>query len=176
MSPSGIRYDLLRCDQCCGSVVFWHGSGSGSAVLYLWLTDPAPDPAISSLTFQDGNKKLCFFQSFFRYYFLNLHLHNYSKIKSHEEVKKQWESRFSYYFCLMIEGSGTVTGSGSLPCTDGSGYRRSKDIRIRIRNRNTGCDSSWMPNDLYACPDAGRSGSRYFWDLKIIIFAVGQTV
>jgi hypothetical protein len=34
---------------------------------------------------------------------------------------------FSYYFFLMIEGS----GSGSIPLTNGSGSRRLKNIRIR---------------------------------------------
>jgi hypothetical protein len=33
-----------------------------------------------------------------------------------------------YYFCLMIEGS----GSGSVPLTNGCGSRRPKNIRIRI--------------------------------------------
>ncbi len=32
---------------------------------------------------------------------------NFSWIKIHKEVTKQYESRFSYYFCLMIENSGT---------------------------------------------------------------------
>jgi hypothetical protein len=41
---------------------------------------------------------------------------------------------FSYYFCLMIEGS----GSGSIPLNNGSGSRRLKNMWIRwIRIRNT---------------------------------------
>ncbi len=38
--------------------------------------------------------------------------------------KNLWESRFcfSYYFCLMIQGSGAV------PLTNGSGFRRPKNI------------------------------------------------
>jgi hypothetical protein len=36
-----------------------------------------------------------------------------------------------YYFCLMIEGSGTVY------LTNGSGSGRPKNLRIRIRIRNT---------------------------------------
>jgi hypothetical protein len=35
---------------------------------------------------------------------------------------------FSYYFCLMIEGSGAGTGSGSICRTNGSGARRPKNI------------------------------------------------
>jgi hypothetical protein len=39
------------------------------------------------------------------------------KIKSHKEVTNIRNNVFSYYFCLMIEGSGT----GSVPLTNGSG-------------------------------------------------------
>ncbi len=44
--------------------------------------------------------------SFFTYYFLKVHVHHVSNIKV---IKKSQNSRnqcFSYYFCLMIEGSG----------------------------------------------------------------------
>jgi hypothetical protein len=48
-------------------------------------------------------------------------------------IKKSQNSRnqgFSYYFCLVIEGS----GAGTVPLTNGSGSRRPKNIRIlRIR-------------------------------------------
>jgi hypothetical protein len=53
--------------------------------------------------------------------------------RSHKTVGRN--QGFSYYFCLMIEGS------GSIPLTNGSrsGSRRPKNIRIRrIRIRNTG--------------------------------------
>jgi hypothetical protein len=76
--------------------------------------DPDTDPAIFVLDLQDANKKL----SFSAYYFLVEHFHNFSKIKV---VKKSQNSRnqvFSYYFCLMIEGSGFVTqAKGSGPKT-----------------------------------------------------------
>ncbi len=65
----------------------------------------------SSLTFKMPTKKL--------------HSHHLSKIKSQKEVTKSRNHVFSYYFCLMIEGSG-------------SGSRKPKYIRIRIRN--TGCN------------------------------------
>jgi hypothetical protein len=51
-----------------------------------------------------------------------VHLHHFSKIKSHKEVGNKG---FSYYFCLMIEGS------GSLSLINGSGSGRPKNIRIR---------------------------------------------
>ncbi len=55
-------------------------------------------------------------------------------------IKKSQNRRnqcFSYYFCLMIEGSGSEVGSGSVSLTNGSGSGRPKNIwilRIRIRN------------------------------------------
>jgi hypothetical protein len=61
--------------QCCGSLTFWYGS------LPLTDLDPAPDPAIFVSDIQDGK--------FFAYYFLKLHLHHFSKIKSHKEVTKR---------------------------------------------------------------------------------------
>ncbi len=42
---------------------------------------------------------------------------------------------FSYYFCLMIAGPGSE--SGSIPLNNGSGSRRPKNMWIRIRIRNT---------------------------------------
>jgi hypothetical protein len=47
-----------------------------------------PDPAIFVLDLQDANKKL-FEKSFSAYYFLKVHLHHLSNIKSHKEVTKQ---------------------------------------------------------------------------------------
>jgi hypothetical protein len=83
-------------------------------------------------------QQIFFFCSFFAYYVLRLHLHDCSKIKV---AKKSYlESRFSYYFCLMIEGSGSRTKCGavceavSLSIVSGSGVGRPKNLRIRIRN------------------------------------------
>jgi hypothetical protein len=53
---------------------------------------------------------------------------SFSKIKNQKEVTKRSRNQgFSYFLCLVIEGS----GSGSLPLTDGSGSRRSKNVWIR---------------------------------------------
>jgi hypothetical protein len=49
--------------------------------------DLAPDPAVFGL--QDANKKTIFLSFFAYYHFSKIHLHNFSKIKSHEEVTKQ---------------------------------------------------------------------------------------
>ena len=86
-----------------------------------------------------GQQKTNLKKSFSAHYFLKVHLHHFSKIKSQKEVTKQQESRFSYYFCLMIEGSWFIP----LTIWSGSGSRRPKNIRIRriwirTRIRNTG--------------------------------------
>jgi hypothetical protein len=52
----------------------------------------------------------------FAYYFLELHLHQFAKIRSHKEV---------------------TAGSGSVLRTSGSGSRSIWILRIRIRTRNT---------------------------------------
>ncbi len=51
-------YILASCRQCCGSMTFWcgSGSGSGSADPCQWLMDPA----IFVIYLQDANKKLIF--------------------------------------------------------------------------------------------------------------------
>jgi hypothetical protein len=60
------------------------------------------------------------FPKFFDYYFLKVHLHMYLKMKSIKEVTKSRNPGFSYFFCLVMEGS----GSG-----------RFKNLRIRIHLR-----------------------------------------
>jgi hypothetical protein len=45
-----------------------------------------PDPAIFIIDLQDTNKKLIKKKSFPAYYFLKVHLHNFSKIKSQKKV------------------------------------------------------------------------------------------
>jgi hypothetical protein len=82
------------------------------------------------VTFKTTTKIFCLLP-----YFWMLYLHHFLKTKNHKEVTKvtkQKELRFSCYFCLNIEGSGSVLR------TNGSGSRRPKNIRLlRIRIRNT---------------------------------------
>ncbi len=95
-------------------------NGSGSSYFRHW-------PSIGQ---QKTNKKKVFLLFTFR----RVHLHHFSKI-SQKEVTNSRNQGFSYYFCLMIEGTGSMT------LTNGSGSRRPKNIRIRrirIRIRNTG--------------------------------------
>ncbi len=117
-------------------MTFWYGPGSGSADPCLWLKDPDadPDPAIFVIDLQGAKKKLIFLKKFSAYYFLKVHLHNFSKIISLKEVTKTVGIKgfFSYYYFLMIEGT------GSIPLTSGSGSVRPKNMWIRwIRILNT---------------------------------------
>jgi hypothetical protein len=57
-------------------MTFWGGSGSGSS---------DPDPAIFVIDLQDASKKLIFNTIFSAFYFLKVHLHHFSKIKSQKE-------------------------------------------------------------------------------------------
>ncbi len=54
-----------------------------------WHFGVDPDPAIFVTDLQDANKKRIFKESFSAYYFLKVHLHNFSKIKRQKEVTKQ---------------------------------------------------------------------------------------
>jgi hypothetical protein len=69
--------------------------GSGSMDLYPWPIhrsdsdpDPTPDPSNFVSDLQDGNLKL-FFSKFFAFYFMKLHLHHFSKIKSHKKSQNR---------------------------------------------------------------------------------------
>jgi hypothetical protein len=102
------------------------GFGSGSRIRILLF---------SSLTFKMPAKNKFLNTIFSAYYFLKLHLHHFSKIKSQKESENNRNQGISYYFCMMIEGS--------IPLTSGSRSGRPKNmwiwwIRIRIRICNTG--------------------------------------
>ncbi len=56
----------------------------------------------------------------------------------------------SYYFCLMVEGS----GAGSVLVINGSGRPQNIRIRIRMRTRNTASH----PTPLYENTNVGYSG------------------
>jgi hypothetical protein len=105
---------------------FWYGSGSAGSMLLTTGSGFGSGTCIFVIGLQDSNKKIIFCQSFAPYYFLKVHLHHFSKIKSQKEVTKQKESRFFllfFNFCLIIEGSGTV------PLTNGSGLPKNMQIR-----------------------------------------------
>jgi hypothetical protein len=66
--------------------------------------------------------KKIFYAIFSPCYFLKVHLHYFSKIKSQKESQNSRIQGFSYYFSMMIEGS----GSGSISLTSGFGSERPK--------------------------------------------------
>jgi hypothetical protein len=95
--------------------------------------DPDPDPAIFVIDLQDASKRIIFNTIFSACYFLKVHLHYFSKIKSQKESQNIRIQGFSFYFCMMIEGygSGSRAGSESIPLTSESGYGRPKNTWIR---------------------------------------------
>jgi hypothetical protein len=91
------------------------------------LPEGRGDPAIFVIELQDASKKLIFNTIFSACYFLKVPLHYFSKIKSQKESQNSRIQDFSYYFCMMIEGS----GSGSIHLSSGSESRRPKNTWIR---------------------------------------------
>ncbi len=116
----------------------------GTCVPDSWHFHTDPDPGIRTSNQRSGSGSCSFRQwppklnknslliSVFANYYLNVYIYITWKIKKAQEVIKLKKSRFSYYFCLMIEGS----GSGSVPLTNRSGSEswRPKNLRI-IRPR-----------------------------------------
>jgi hypothetical protein len=131
---------------------FGGGSGSGSSDPCLWLMDPDPDPGSGSFYFRHWpsrcqQKHLFLNTNFSAYYFLKLNLLHFSNLKSQEEYQQSRNQGFSYYFCMMIEGSrsGSCSGSGYLWLVDldpdpgatktcGSGGSRSATLLATNRN------------------------------------------
>jgi hypothetical protein len=99
--------------------------------------DADPDPAIFVIDLQDANKKMSLKQKFPTYYFLKVHLHHFSKIKSPKEVT----IRIKVFLTILLDDRRTIEGSGyestALTNGSGSGSRRSKNMWIRIRIQNT---------------------------------------
>ncbi len=130
-------------------MTFWGRSGSSDPCF--WLIDPDPDPAIFVIDLQDASKKQIFNRIISAYYVLKVHLHHFSKIKSQKESQNRRNQGYSYYFCMMIEGSGSIP----LTSGSGSGSRRPKNkwIRwIRIWIRNTGSHKTvWLKVFYYFC-------------------------
>ncbi len=97
-----------------------------------WHFGEDPDPGFRHWPSR-CKQKTNFLTQFFCLLFLKVHLHHFSKIKSHKESQNSRNQGFSYYFCMMIEGS----GSGTIPLTSGSGSGSGKPKNMWIRIRNT---------------------------------------
>jgi hypothetical protein len=134
-----LECELLQ--QCSGSMKFWGGSGSpriheilgwirilGSKLLTNGSGSWIRILLFMSLTFKMPAKNK-FNTIFSAYYFLKVHLHHFSKIISQKESQNRRNQGFSYYFCMMKEGSGSGARVGSIPLTSGSG--RPKNMWIR---------------------------------------------
>ncbi len=96
-----------------------------------------PDPVIFIIDLQDANKKLIFKKVFSAYYFLNVHLHHCSNIKSHKKVTKQKESRFFLLFLLYERRIRIRIRISDLWIRAGS--RRLKNIRTHFRTLRCMC-------------------------------------
>ncbi len=117
-----------------------------------------PDPSIFVIDLQDARKKTNFCNTIFSACdFLKQYLHIFSKIKIQKESQNSRNQGFSYYFCMVIEGSGygsrAGSGSGSIPLSSGSGSWRPNNtwirwIQIRIRICNTGLQWSKTSSHL----------------------------
>ncbi len=111
------------CSQCCGSMTFSYGSGS--CYFCHWPSR--------------CQQKTKTFSKFSAYFFLKVHLHHFSKLKNQKKSENSRNQGFAYYFCLMIEGSGSIP---LLTKGSRSGSRRPKNMRIR-----------WNPMDPDSDPD-----------------------
>jgi hypothetical protein len=81
------RIKKFKCfKQCCGSMPFWGGSGSGSADPCLLMD---PDPAIFVFDFQDANEKLFFVIKVFLLITFCTYIYIIFKDKKSKEVTKQ---------------------------------------------------------------------------------------
>jgi hypothetical protein len=87
---------------------------------------------------------------FSSYYLLKLDLHHFSKIKSQKESQNSRNQGFSYYFCTMIEGSGSRAGSGSvsIPLTSGSGSGRPKNCEKHVDPDSDPDPQQWLAHKL----------------------------
>jgi hypothetical protein len=121
--------------------------------------DSDPDPAIFVIDLQDASKKLIFNTIFSAYYFLKVHLHHFSKIKSQKESQNRRNQGFSYYFCMMVEES------GSIPLTSGSGSGTGRPKNRWIRIRNTGLFYPTYPSHFSHRPLKQTKNIALCWNI-----------
>ncbi len=137
------NHTLLAARQCCGSMTFWGGSGSADPCLWLMDPDsvPDPDPGPGSCYYCNWPSRCQQKTNFLTQFFLLITFWSYiyiifQRLKIQQKSQNSRNQGFSYYFCMMIKGS----GSGSIPLPSGSesGPGRPKNMWIRwIRIRNT---------------------------------------
>ncbi len=118
------------------------------------------DLLFSTVTFK--MQKNVFLGSF-AYYFLKVN--HYSQIKVLKRPQISRNQGFSFYFCLMMGGS----GSRSLPVSNGSGRPKNLPIRIRLRTRNTAFQ--YFINQLCCPQDSTVSKGRRMHSCLPIFFS-----
>ena len=121
-----MKKNNIRCNpffQCCGSITFSVGSGSGDPCLR--LVNPDSDHGAGSCYFRQWpsgwHKNKIFLTQFVLpiTFWSNIYM-----IFQRKKVKHSLTSInvvFSYDFCMIIEGSGSTARSGSITLTSGSG-------------------------------------------------------
>jgi hypothetical protein len=109
------------------------------------------------------SKKLIFNTIFSAYYFLKLHLHHFSKIKSQKGSQNSRNQGFSYYFCMLIEGS------GSIPLTGGSGSGRVDPDPDIDRNESTNVPISKLRIETKP-KTCGSGGSTNLLEVLCLLF------
>ncbi len=147
---------MVQLSQCWGSVTFRYESGSAPLTNGFSSGSRSTSGSCYFVSDLQRQQKLIFVPSFFAYYFLKVHIHHFPKKKKTVEI-----TVFSYYSCLMIEGSGTI------PLTNGSRWPKNMRILIRITGSfSTNPYALTIPasywqrlNKLSSLPTASAQGS-----------------
>ncbi len=144
------------------------GSGSGSISQRHESADPDPDPPQNVMDPQHWFFCiLLLFVSFWRYFYII-----FQKWKVKKKSQNSRNQGFSYYFCLMIEGSGSRAGSESIPLTYGSGGPKTRGswsgsatlvsiCLFRCRNWKLVIFSS-SKQSMYVIPSNAYSSTSFF--------------
>ncbi len=148
--------DLQRRQQCCGSLTFWYGSGSSDP--YIWLTYPESGCGCGS----GGPKNVRI---------LRIRVRNTgtftSFFKDKKVIKKSQNIRnkgFSYYFCLMMEGSGA--GSGSVILSNPDADPQAQKIGTELMEIAYSCSSTYCISDLAVFHFWGGASGNNFEVIK----------
>ncbi len=135
-----------------------------NSVTDLWnfITDPDPDPALSVCDLRDANKK--YFEGFL---LISFWPYIYIILQRKKILKKSQNSinqGFSYFFCLVKEGSGSE--SGSIPLTNGSGL----DPGGPKIYRSYGSGSGTLIKSIFAPPCHQWIWNNLLWNVKFLPF------
>jgi hypothetical protein len=102
--------------------------------------DPDPDPAIFVIDLQDANHKNKFFKQIVLLITFFISIYIVFQVKSQKESQNSRNQGFSFYFCMVVEGSGSRR-----PKNMWIRWFRIRWIRIRIRIRIRNTDLATSP-------------------------------